>query len=33
VTHDSGLAAKCDRTIRLRSGQIERAPGEEGIAI
>ncbi len=22
VTHDAGLAAKCDRTIRLRSGQI-----------
>ena len=33
VTHDSGLAAKCDRTIRLRSGQIERAPSEEVIAI
>jgi predicted ABC-type transport system involved in lysophospholipase L1 biosynthesis ATPase subunit len=22
VTHDASLAAKCDRTIRLRSGQI-----------
>jgi putative ABC transport system ATP-binding protein len=24
VTHDAGLAAKCDRTVRLRSGRIDR---------
>ncbi|MBL8588846.1 MAG: ABC transporter ATP-binding protein [Methylobacteriaceae bacterium] len=26
VTHDPTLAARCDRTIRLRSGRIEEAP-------
>jgi putative ABC transport system ATP-binding protein len=25
VTHDAGLASLCDRTLRMRSGQIERA--------
>ena len=24
VTHDAGLAARCDRTIHLKSGEIER---------
>ncbi len=28
VTHDLSLAAKCDRTIGLRSGQIEAAPAQ-----
>lgn len=27
VTHDNSLAARCDRTIRLRSGRIEEAVG------
>ena len=30
VTHDSGLARRCDRTIALRSGRIE--PDESRVA-
>ncbi len=33
VTHDLTLAAKCDRTIGLRSGQIETLPARSGEAV
>jgi len=32
VTHDVGLAASCDRNVRLRSGMIEGTPMIEGSA-
>jgi predicted ABC-type transport system involved in lysophospholipase L1 biosynthesis ATPase subunit len=29
VTHDASLAARCDRTVHLKSGQIESLIGVE----